>query len=108
MRAPTRPVVAIDGPVGAGKSTVARALADALGFSYLDTGAMYRALAVAARDREVDPDEPTLEARLKPLLDAIVITLDDTLVLLCGRDITREITEPEIGELASRLSTVAM
>jgi cytidylate kinase len=48
-------VVAIDGPAGAGKSTVARAVADALGFTYLDTGAMYRAVALAAAERGVPP-----------------------------------------------------
>src|ERR1700687_1373804 len=51
-----RPIIAIDGPVGAGKSTVARALARALGFSYLNTGAMYRAVAVAAREAGISPD----------------------------------------------------
>jgi CMP/dCMP kinase len=108
MRARTRPVIAIDGPVGAGKSTVARALADTLGFSYLNTGAMYRALAVAAHDHKIDPDEPTVETRLQPLLDSIVITFDGERVLLCGRDVTRAITDSEISDLASRLSTVAV
>ena len=60
-----RPIVAIDGPVGAGKSVVARELARELGFSYLNTGAMYRAVAIAAREQGVSPDEPNVEERLE-------------------------------------------
>src|SRR5271155_2604421 len=56
-----RPIVAIDGPVGAGKSTVARALAQSLGFSYLNTGAMYRAVAVAARAAGISPEGRSAE-----------------------------------------------
>ena len=59
-----RPIIAIDGPVGAGKSVVARGLARELGFTYLNTGAMYRAVAVAARDGGVKPDDPNVEASL--------------------------------------------
>ena len=51
-------VIAIDGPAGAGKSTVARALAERLGFTYLDSGAMYRCVALAAIEAGVDPDDP--------------------------------------------------
>jgi CMP/dCMP kinase len=103
-----RPVVAIDGPVGAGKSTVARALARSLGFSYLNTGAMYRAVAVAARERGIKPDDPALEERLGALLDSIVITFEGERIQLCGRDITAVVTGPEIGDLASRFSTLAI
>ncbi len=62
------PVVAIDGPVGAGKSTVARRLAEVLGFEYVNTGAMYRAVAVAARDAGIAADDPEAERKLDALL----------------------------------------
>ncbi len=99
----TRPVIAIDGPVGAGKSTVARKLAEALGFRYLNTGAMYRAVAVAARYNNID--ECAADSRLEELLDSITISFIAERVLLNGRDVTDELSQPAIGDLASRLST---
>ena len=104
----TRPVVAIDGPVGAGKSTAARELARALGFGYLNTGAMYRAVAVAARGHGIDPDDPAAAARLAEILESISITLEGERVLLAGRDISGEIAAPTIGDLASRLSALGV
>jgi cytidylate kinase len=103
-----RPLVAIDGPVGAGKSTVARALAGVLGFSYLNTGAMYRAVAIAAVERGIDLDGPELATRLAPLLASIAIGFDGERVLLDGRDVSGKIIAPAISELASRLSTLAV
>lgn len=103
-----RPVIAIDGPVGAGKSTVARNVAQALGFSYLNTGAMYRAVAVAARDAGISPDDERVDKKIEPLLSKIVIKFEGEHVILSGRDITNEISTPEIGDLASRLSTLAV
>src|SRR6476469_7321519 len=79
-------VVAIDGPAGAGKSTVARRVADALGFTYLDTGAMYRAAGLA--------DEPS----------AARIDLDGDRVLLDGEDVTGRIRTPEASDRASRVA----
>jgi cytidylate kinase len=79
-------LVAIDGPAGAGKSTVARAVADALGFGYLDSGAMYRAVALAG-----DRDPATLE-----------IGFEGERVLLDGDDVTAAIRAPEIAQAASR------
>jgi CMP/dCMP kinase len=99
----TRPVVAIDGPVGAGKSTVARELARALGFDYLNTGAMYRAVAIAARYNGID--ESVIDCSLEKLLDSITINFEGERVLLDGRNISDEIMQPAIGDLASRLST---
>jgi cytidylate kinase len=81
-------VIAIDGPAGAGKSTVARAVADALGFTYLDTGAMYRAVALARIRGEEAGD----------------IDFDEGRVLLNGRDVSGEIRTPEVSEEASRVS----
>ncbi len=103
-----RPIIAIDGPVGAGKSTVARALARALGFSHLNTGAMYRAVALAASLRYTAPElsEPTIAQRLGELLNSIAITFDGERVKLDGRDISDSITTPRIGDLASRLSAL--
>jgi CMP/dCMP kinase len=102
----TQPIVAIDGPVGAGKSVAARELARALGFSYLNTGAMYRAVAIAAREAGVSPDDTNVEARLAPVLAAIKIKFDGENIMLNGRDVTAKVSEPEIGELASRFSAL--
>jgi len=85
-------VVAVDGPAGAGKSTVARAVADELGFTYLDTGAMYRAVALGATERGVPPG--SVAASLK-------IELGER-VLVDGRDVTDEIRTPEVSEAASQ------
>jgi cytidylate kinase len=82
-------LVAIDGPAGAGKSTVARAVARALGFTYLDSGAMYRAVALA-RDR--DPA-------------SLNIRFDGDRVLLDGEDITEAIRTPEVSRAASERAT---
>jgi cytidylate kinase len=79
--------IAIDGPAGAGKSTVARAVAAALGFTYLDTGAMYRAVALAALRGHSDPAGATIE-------------LGDG-VRLDGEDVTAAIRAPEVSERAS-------
>ena len=86
-------VVAIDGPAGAGKSTVARAVADALAFTYLDTGAMYRAVALAAAERGAEPAS---------LAQALKIEAQGQRILLDGRDVTEAIRAPEISEAASR------
>jgi len=85
-------LVAIDGPAGAGKSTVARAVAEALGFTYLDTGAMYRAAALARSGRaEVD-------------LSRVEIAFDGERVLLDGKDVSVAIRTPETSQAASRLA----
>lgn len=101
-----RPCIAIDGPVAAGKSTIARLVARALGHSYIDSGAMYRALAWAARQERTGPDQPE---RVRALLDRVQILLrpgpdQANLVFVNGRDVTDEIRSPEIGQLASQLS----
>jgi len=100
------PIVAIDGPVGAGKSVAARELARALGFSYLNTGAMYRAVAIAARDAGVSPDDSDVEQRLASILREIKIKFDGEKILLNGRDVTVKKDDPAIGELASRFSAL--
>jgi cytidylate kinase len=95
-------VIAIDGPAGAGKSTVARALAQALGFTYLNSGAMYRSAALAAVERGVEPARAAAEARIEFPGAA---SSDAARVVLDGRDVTREIRTPEISEAASRVAT---
>jgi cytidylate kinase len=90
-------IVAIDGPAGAGKSTVARAVAGRLGFRYLDTGAMYRALTWLACERGVDPEDgPALAA----LGSANPVELDaERWVRIAGTDVTEAIRLPEIDRL---------
>jgi cytidylate kinase len=85
-------VVAIDGPAGAGKSTVARAVAERLGFTYLDSGAMYRAVALTAIERAREPAEVAGSLRLE-LTGGVRVD---------GQDVTQAIRRPEISEAASR------
>jgi cytidylate kinase len=87
-------VVAIDGPAGAGKSTVARGLAEALGFRYLDSGAMYRAVALSALENGGDPAERAAAADIE---------VGDR-VLLDGRDVTEAIRRPEVTEASSKIA----
>jgi cytidylate kinase len=94
-------VIAIDGPAGAGKSTVARGLAAELGFTYLDSGAMYRCVALAALRRGVDPDDPGAVAELAA---SIAISLGEGSVTLDGEDVSAEIREPAVSEASSRVS----
>jgi CMP/dCMP kinase len=94
-------VIAIDGPAGAGKSSVARGVADALGWTYLDSGAMYRCIALAALDRKADLDDP--EAMAEVARDAAV-SLDGDGARLDGRDVAEAIRAPEVSAAASRVS----
>jgi cytidylate kinase len=94
-------VIAIDGPAGAGKSTVARAVAAELGFTYLDSGAMYRSVALAAQEAGVDADDG---AALGPLAEKLEIGFDGRRVLLGGRDVSEAIRRPEVTADASRVS----
>ena len=85
-------VIAIDGPAGAGKSSIARAVAECLGFAYLDSGAMYRSVALAALDQGAEPAD---------VAPAVRIEVGDR-VLLDGRDVTDAIRTAEVSEAASR------
>jgi CMP/dCMP kinase len=94
-------VIAIDGPAGAGKSTVARGVAEALGFTYLDSGAMYRCVALAALRHGVALDDAEALGKLAADLQ---IELRGGRVILDGEDVTEEIRQPEVSAAASRVS----
>ncbi len=100
-----RLVIAVDGPSGAGKSTVARLLAAQLGYIYIDTGAMYRAIGWKAKREGIDPAH---EAGLADLCFRTVITIkkdnNDPRFYVDGTDVTGEIRTPEMGMLASAVS----
>jgi CMP/dCMP kinase len=98
-------VVAIDGPAGAGKSTAAKGLAARLGFAFLDTGAIYRALALVARRQGVDWSDGAALAVLAESLPLVFAPEGDVnRVLVEGQDVTREIRAPEMSDGASRVS----
>jgi CMP/dCMP kinase len=94
-------VIAIDGPAGSGKSTVARRLAERLGLDYLDTGAMYRAVTFAALRRGIDPSDADDVAKLVPELE---ITVADQTVEVDGVDAAIEIRGPEVTRAVSAVA----
>lgn len=107
--------IAIDGPAGSGKSSVARLVAGILGYLYLDSGATYRALALKALQRDVSLDD---EAQLAKLANETRIELQPPTpeqekagiknrVFLDGKEVTQEIRTPEVAQAASRLATIA-
>ena len=94
-------IVTIDGPAGAGKSSVARTLARRLGIQFLDTGAMYRAVAWAALERRVDLSD---DQALRRIAQAITIELRDDQVLVDGQDVTAAIRTSEVTSVVHRVA----
>jgi CMP/dCMP kinase len=94
-------VIAIDGPAGAGKSTVGRAVADRLGVGYLDTGAMYRAVTFAALRRGIDPGDPTNNDEVAALATAVEMVIDGSSIHVDGVDATLEIRGREVTAAVS-------
>jgi len=95
--------VAIDGPAGSGKSTIAKVLAKKYGFTYLDTGAMYRMMALYAIEKRLDWNKPGDLARL---LGETTLDIRKENFFLNGEDVTRSIRTPEVTEKSSPVSTV--
>ena len=96
-------VVAIDGPAGAGKSTIARRLAERLGYTYIDTGAMYRAVALWAHRRNIDFTDMH---RMEQLAIAAAIELTPGRIHLNGEDVTEAIRTPEVTNGASKIAVI--
>jgi len=98
-------IIAIDGPSGAGKSTVARRLASELGYLYMDTGAMYRAVALNVLESKIDlTDEKELRKILEDMRVKLIEEGSGLRLLLNGRDVTEEIRTPEMSLMASKIS----
>jgi cytidylate kinase len=96
------PAIAIDGPSGVGKSTLSRALAGALGYIYIDTGAMYRAVTLYALQNGIDPrDEASLVAALPGIRLSIRYQDGEQRIYLAGQDVSGEIRTPEVTNLVS-------
>ena len=100
-------IVTIDGPTGAGKSTVGKLLAERIGYTYLDTGAMYRVVAFESKRSGIDPEAETALADLCSKIDISFKRESGMRVYSSGKDVTEEIRTPEISMLASRVSAVA-
>ena len=96
-------IVTIDGPAGSGKSTAARGLAARLGFDYLDTGAMFRAVGLALLNRGIDPAN---HAAVEPVLAELLLEMPPGRVMLDGRDVTAAIRSPAVAQAASRVAVV--
>jgi len=99
-------VIAVDGPAGAGKSTTARGVARRLGWSYLDTGALYRCVALQALERGVSLDDGDGLAGIASSLDVRFGAGADIRVLLGERDVSVAIRTPELSQAASRVSAI--
>ncbi|MEA3385959.1 MAG: (d)CMP kinase [Thermodesulfobacteriota bacterium] len=98
-------IITIDGPAGAGKSTVSKELARRLEYTYLDTGAMYRAVAWAARQKRVDAKD---EKALAKLCNDLKLEFQDDRILVNGEDVSSFIRTPEMDELSSAVSRFAV
>ena len=100
-------IIAIDGPAGAGKSTTAREVARELGFAYIDTGAMYRAVALSAHENNFDVSRDG--ERIAELARSLPIRLENDSASTCigARDVSELIRSPQIGALTSQISAIA-
>jgi cytidylate kinase len=100
-------IVAIDGPAGVGKSTVAKVLASRLRFLYLDTGALYRSVAWAVLQQGVEPANAEAVAELLPNLSLQMrVTNDEVTVSINGKDVTKELRTPAVSSAASVVSAI--
>lgn len=98
--------IAIDGPAGAGKSTLARILASKLSYIYVDTGALYRALGVYMLKNKVNThDEGAISAALGAVQISLEFVNGEQRVILCGKDVTEELRTPDVADVASRVSS---
>lgn len=99
--------IAIDGPAGAGKSTIARKVAEAMESLYIDTGAMYRAIAAYMVEKHVDPEEDAAVIRELPDISIAVCHEDgEQHIYLNGRDVTGKLRDESVGRMASRISRI--
>ena len=100
--------IAIDGPAGAGKSSIAKAVAAKLGIVYIDTGAMYRAIGLAALRRGIDPKDADAVTAILPEIDITIShDSDGQRIFLCGDDVSDEIRTPEVSVAASDVAVCA-
>src|SRR4051794_2242038 len=100
-------IIAIDGPSGSGKSTLGRMLARALNLLYIDTGSMYRAVALAGLDAQLDPGDTEAVIALANRIEIDLKGDPDSLrVLLNGRDVTDQIRTESVTEMSSVISTI--
>jgi cytidylate kinase len=107
----TKPIVAIDGPAGSGKSTVSRLVAERLGYVVLDTGALYRAIALASSRAQLEPRSSELPAFCEALVERGALVLEPlpggtVRVLLDGEDVSQAIRTPAMSQRASEVSVV--
>lgn len=99
-------IIAIDGPAGAGKSSVARAVAQKFGFAYIDSGAMYRAIALAAKEAALDPE--CAAAQIIALAQSLPLRFEDNgkKLFIGERDVSTLIRTPDMGEATSRIAAL--
>jgi cytidylate kinase len=107
----SKPIVAIDGPAGSGKTTVSRRVAQRLGYVVLDTGALYRTLALATSRAKIEPGSPDVVAFCEAMVERGAIVLEALAdgglrVLLDGEDVSQAIRTPEMSQRASEVSSV--